>query len=58
MEIIKEILLSQGLGFLLGVVSTLGLPPLVRFLRKDANKKLTDSDQKNDWQRPFGRRCC
>lgn len=50
MEVLKQILMSQGLGFLLGVVSTLGLPPLVRFLRADANKKLTDNDPKNDWE--------
>ena len=45
---IQQIVADNILGVLLGALLGVGLPALIKFLRADARKKLTDKDSSND----------
>ena len=49
MEQILQWLIQNAPGMVLGALFAIGLPMLVKILRRDAHKKLTDKDPKNDF---------
>lgn len=49
MEQILQWLIQNAPGMFLGALFAIGLPMLVKILRRDSYKKLTDKDPKNDF---------
>ena len=45
----QEMICNNAIGFLVGLLSGVGIPAIAGFLRQDAKKKLADEDKSNDF---------